>query len=147
MSVDKNLRDFQRQEQRRLSDLETTGAVRSKNCFGRHLNVSMGIGMAVYFYLAMGALAGPFMYWFGASPAFWAMLNCVPATIVLSVVPTGELGHTIPHMSNMWFLGIPVLFPMWWALGQKRRSRAWLFALLVPFGWIAPFVLKDQPSS
>ncbi len=141
--TEKKLRDFQRQEQRRVSDLETIGVVRSKNWFGRHLNLTMGIGMAIYFYLAIGALAEPFMHWFGVSPMFWLVLNWVPATMLISVPPTGELGHTIPHVSNIGLLGIPVLFPMWWALGQKGRSRAWLSMLLVPLGWIVPIVLRD----
>ncbi|MBN1855615.1 MAG: hypothetical protein JW846_01520 [Dehalococcoidia bacterium] len=145
MSTEKQLRDFQRQEQRRISDLESSGLIRSTNWFGRHLNLTMGIGLAVYFVLGFGALARPFVHWFGSSPLFWPTLNWVPATIALSVYPTGQVGDHFANVSNVIFLGIPVLLPTWWALRQKRRSVAWLLALVVPFGWIASFLLKERP--
>ena len=144
MGIDNRLRDFQRGEERRQSAVSRTGGTRSTSWFGRHLNLTMGLGLVVYFVLGANMLAGPYLAWFGATPYFPLMLNSVGATLLFVWLPTGQMGDQFANVSNIVIVGLPVVATMWWALGQRGRSRAWLLCLLSPFGWVIPLLLKDQ---
>ena len=147
MRVDKRLRDFRQSEQRRQSAVSRTGGTRSTSWFGRHLNLTMGLGLVVYFVLGANMLAGPYLVWFGAMQYFPLVLNSVAATLMFVWLPTGEVGDQFANVSNIIFVGLPVVATMWWALGQKGRNRTWLLCLIVPCGWIVPLLLKDSGSS